>query len=147
MTIQERIHNDLINGIKNREINKVKHLRVIMGELQRLDKKKLSDKEIEQLLTSMAKKANKNINKYRCDVKGNTELITIIEKYTGMKHALTEITEDEIKTWIEENVDFRNFKNRMNCMGMIMQHFKGRSNPKLVQKVLKEMENVNNDKI
>lgn len=140
MFIQERIQNDLKSAIRNKEKNRVKHLRVIIGELQRLEDKNLSNLVVTELLVSMGKKAKKNIEKYNFNVDDNKEFIKIIEEYSGFTILVEKASEEEIKTWIKENVVFNNPNSRMSMFGSIMNHFKSGADPKLVKKVLEEWE-------
>jgi len=43
----------------------------------------------------------------------------------AQKYLPKQATEEEILTWIKENIDFANYKNKMQAMGPIMKHFKG----------------------
>ena len=48
-------------------------------------------------------------------------------------------TEDEIKGWIEENVDFSSFKSPMQAMGTIMKHYGKLADGNVVKSILKTM--------
>ena len=48
-------------------------------------------------------------------------------------------TDEEIKMWIEKNIDFSQFKNKMQAMGSIMKHFGSSADGNTVKKVLQEM--------
>ncbi len=43
----------------------------------------------------------------------------------AQKYLPKQATEEEILAWIKENIDFANYKNKMQAMGPIMKHFKG----------------------
>jgi len=45
---------------------------------------------------------------------------------------------EEIRTWIRENIDFSEFKNKMQAMGPVMKHFGKLADGKLVNQILKE---------
>ena len=48
-------------------------------------------------------------------------------------------TREEIKSWIEENIDFSDFKKPMQSMGQIMKHFGKLADGNLVRDVLNEL--------
>lgn len=48
-------------------------------------------------------------------------------------------TREEIKSWVEENIDFTDFKKPMQAMGPIMKHFGKLADGNLVREVLNEL--------
>ncbi len=48
-------------------------------------------------------------------------------------------TDEEVKKWIEQNIDFSQFKNKMQAMGLIMKHFGSLADGNMVRKILQEM--------
>jgi len=48
-------------------------------------------------------------------------------------------TREEVKSWINENVDFSDFKQPMQAMGVIMKHFGKLADGSLVREVLNEL--------
>ncbi len=49
-------------------------------------------------------------------------------------------TREEIITWIKENIDFSEYKNKMQAMGVIMKHFGKQADGKLVSTILQQLE-------
>jgi uncharacterized protein YqeY len=49
-----------------------------------------------------------------------------------------QVTQEEIEAWIKENIDFSQYKNKMQAMGTIMKHFGKTADGKLVNLILKE---------
>ena len=47
---------------------------------------------------------------------------------------------EEIIAWIRENIDFSDFKNKMQAMGSIMKHFGKQADGKMVNQILQEWE-------
>lgn len=115
MTLQERIKADLKTAMKARDEDKKSTIRVIMGEFSRSDKKELSDDEVIKVLQKLTKSEKEVLEKKGED---SSPFIEIIEMY------LPPIaTDDEIIAWIQENIDFAQFKNKMQAMSPIMKHF------------------------
>ena len=48
------------------------------------------------------------------------------------------IDKEEITIWIKDNIDFSQFKNKMQAMGPVMKHFGKLADGKLVNQILKE---------
>ncbi|MEJ2168364.1 MAG: GatB/YqeY domain-containing protein [Desulfobacterales bacterium] len=49
-----------------------------------------------------------------------------------------QVTREEIEAWIKENIDFSQYKNKMQAMGTIMKHFGKAADGKQVNQILKE---------
>ena len=47
-------------------------------------------------------------------------------------------SEDEIRQWIEDNIDFSDYKNKMQAMGTIMAHFGSTADGNTVKQVLQQ---------
>ena len=129
MTLQNKIKDDLKTAMKDRDADKKDTLRVIMGEMARLDKKEFSDDEIIKILKKLVKSEKEMLEK---SGQGETSpFIAIIEEYLPKMAG-----EAEIREWIAANVDFSAFKNKMQAMGSIMAHFGASADGNLVKKVL-----------
>ncbi len=129
MTLQNKIKEDLKTAMKARDDDKKNALRVIMGEMARLDQKVFSDEEIIKILKKLVKSEKEMLDK---SGQGETSpFITIIEEYLPKMAG-----EAEIREWIAANVDFGAYKNKMQAMGSIMAHFGASADGNLVKKVL-----------
>jgi len=79
----------------------------------------LKEKDVEDKSAAEVKKlVNDTIQELGNSLTSNH--IEIAQKYLP-----TQATEEEIREWISENVDFSKFKNKMQAMGSIMKQFKG----------------------
>ncbi len=65
----------------------------------------------------------------------SSEYLNILESYLPKM-----ATREEIITWIKENIDFSEYKNKMQAMGAIMKHFGKQADGKMVNMVLQEWE-------
>jgi len=132
MNLQRQIKKDLTAAIKARDEKKKDALRVILGEFDRLDKKELSDDEIIKILKKLMKSERETLEQ-----KGegeDSEFIKVIENYLPKM-----ATEDEIAAWINRNIDFSQFKNKIQAMGLIMKHFGASAEGNLVKKIIQRM--------
>ncbi len=128
MTIQEQIKKDLTGAMKAKDEKKKNALRVVMGEFGRTDKKEVSDEDAVRVLRKLIKSEQEVLEK-----KGETEsrYIQILEGYLPDM-----ASEEEIRAWIDANIDFSEYKNKMQAMRPIMTHFGSRADGNLVKTVL-----------
>jgi uncharacterized protein YqeY len=63
-----------------------------------------------------------------------SEYLEILESYLP-----TMANPEEITAWIKENIDFSQFKNKMQAMGTIMKHFGKQADGKQVKDILSKM--------
>ncbi len=132
MKLQAQIKKDLPSAIKAKDDVKKDTLRVVLGEFGRSDKKELSDDEVIKVLRKLIKSEKEVLEKKGDD--SDSEYIRIIESYLPKM-----ATNEEVKTWVEQNIDFSQFKNKMQAMGLIMKHFGSLADGNMVRKILQEM--------
>ena len=65
----------------------------------------------------------------------SSEYLNILELYLPRM-----ASREEIIAWIKENVDFSEYKNKMQAMGTIMKHFGKQADGKMVNEILKQWE-------
>lgn len=132
MTLQAKIKEDLTAAIKARDEARKDAIRVVMGEFGRLDKKELGDDEVIKVLKKLVKSEREVLD--RKGVAEDSAFITILESYLPRM-----ATDEEIGAWIQKNVDFSQFKNKMQAMGLIMKHFGSRVDGNRVKALLQRM--------
>ncbi len=132
MNLQKQIKKDLTAAIKAKDVQRKDTLRVILGEFARLDNKELSDDEVVKILKKLSK-SEKEVLKHKGQ---GTEsaFIGIVETYLPKMASEAEICE-----WIKNNIDFSQFKNKMQAMGSIMKHFGATADGNSVKKILQQM--------
>jgi uncharacterized protein YqeY len=132
MGLQEQIKKDLMAAMKDRDEEKKSVLRIVMGEFGRQTEKELGDDAVIAILKKMIKSEKEVLER-----KGggeNSSYIEVIEAYLPQM-----ASEQEIAAWIAENIDFAQFKNKMQAMGKIMGHFGAAADGNTVKKVLQDM--------
>lgn len=132
MKLKEQIKQDLTAAMKARDEKKKRALRVVLGEFSRLDKKELVDDDVIKILKKLIK-AEKEVIQIKSD-RADDEFVKILENYLPKM-----ATEAEIRSWIEQNIDFDNFKNKMQAMGQIMKHFGTAADGNAVKEILQQM--------
>lgn len=132
MTLQQQIKKDLASAIKAKDEDKKNTIRVIMGEFGRQEKKELPDDDVIGILKKLIKAEKETLER-----KGETEdsrFITIIQDYLPKM-----ASEEDIKAWIVQNIDFSQYKNKMQAMRPIMQHFGSTVDGNQVKQILQSL--------
>lgn len=111
--IQDKIFNDLKDA---RDPSLKGSLKVIVGELQRQPKKILSDTEVISILKILIKYEEDRLSKIP-DI-NTTTYLTLLKSYLPQQ-----VSEQEIKNWIDANIDFSKYKKIEPAIGQICKHF------------------------
>jgi len=132
MTIQEKIKQDLTVAIKAKDDETKNALRVAMGEFGRSDKKELSDGDVIKTLKKLIKSEKEMLQQ-----KGGSDHSPFIDVLTGYLPQMA--GEAEITAWITENIDFSQYKSKMQAMGPIMKHFGANADGNVVKEILQNL--------
>ena len=132
MNLQSQMKKDLSTAIKAKDEKKKDTLRVILGEFGRLDKKELSDDEVVKILKKLMK-SEKEVLEQKGEA-ADSEFIKVIETYLPKM-----ATREEITVWIHQNIDFSQFKNKMQAMGLVMKHFGATADGNFVKEIIQNM--------
>ena len=132
MNLQQQIKKELSAAIKAKDEDKKNTLRVVLGEFGRLDKKELSDDEAVKILKKLIK-SEKEVLEQKGDT-GNSAFIEIVESYLPKM-----ASDEEISAWIRQNIDFSQYKNKIQAMGVIMKHFGATADGNVVKDILQRM--------
>ncbi len=132
MKLQQQIKQDLTAAMKAKDEKKKSALRVMLGEFSRLDKKELLDDDVVKILKKLIKAEKEVIQKK--GERADSAFVEIVENYLPKM-----ATEAEIRSWIEQNIEFANFKNKMQAMGQIMKHFGTAADGNAVKEILQQM--------
>ncbi len=132
MKLQEQIRADLQAAMKIQDTAKKEALRVVIGELGRLPAKDVPDKEVVQVIKKLIKSEKEVLT--RQGLAGPSDYLKVLEAYLPVM-----ASESEIAEWIRANIDFADYKNKMQAMGDIMRHFGSKADGNTVKKVLQEM--------
>jgi len=107
-------------------------LRVVMGEFGRADTKELSDDSVIKILKKLIKSEKETLA--QVGSKEDSAFIDIIETYLPQL-----ADENEIINWVQANIDFSQFKRKMQAMGPIMKHFGARADGNQVRAILQKL--------
>ncbi len=126
--MQERFQDELQVAIKAKDSDRTGAIRILIGEFQRQREKKLSDDQVIGIIRKLIKSEKELLAAAGKDSSG---FLAVMESYLPRQ-----ADEEEIRTWIEENIDFDSFDNRMQAMRPVMNHFSGRADGNVVKKIL-----------
>jgi uncharacterized protein YqeY len=132
MSLQDKIRSDLKESMKAKEEARTSALRVLLGEFQRQPKKELEDKEIIAIVRKLVKSENEALAAEKAE---SSEYLQVLEGYLP-----TQASEESIREWIIANVDFNQFKNKMQAMKPIMTHFAGTADGNTVKRILESLD-------
>ncbi|MCK5016471.1 MAG: GatB/YqeY domain-containing protein [Candidatus Peribacteraceae bacterium] len=135
MTLQERLIADLQNAIKTKSIIFKHNLKILVGEMQRQHDKVLDDTKVISILKKLKKNTEEKIKASNNPAsEGDSLFIETVEEYLPK-----EASREEIINWINDNVDFSGFKNKMQAMKPIMANFAGKADGKLVKEIIESL--------
>lgn len=126
--IQENINNALNECISNRESQeKIQNLKFIKAELQRGKFKEIQDSEAVKILVKLIKNQKETIKELKSrnlSIKEQTYLIQNIKEFLPLEiNEQLIMSENDIKNWISENIDFSSLKNKSSAIGIIQKKF------------------------
>ena len=119
---------DLIAARKAKDTVKKDNLCAVIGEFERQTQKEFSEAEVQQIIKSMIK-----LEKEKMESVGETTSSLLDFLQTFMPE---QVSEEDVKAWIVDNIDFTQFKNKMQAMGPIMKNFGNSVDGKTVKSVL-----------
>ena len=131
MTLQEKIKNDLKTAMKAKDEGRIAALRVLIGEFQRQSQKVLADAEVVSIIRKLIKAETEMAAMAKS---GPSEYLAVLESYMPKQPSA-----EEIRAWVVDNIDFSQFKNKMQAMKPVMAHFAGTADGNTVKKILESL--------
>ena len=132
MSMQQAIVADLKAAIKERNRVKTDAIRVLIGEFQRQPDKELTDEQVAGIIKKLIKSEKELL---AASGREDSGFIAVIEGYLPKQ-----ASEEEIRSWIADNVDFSQFNSKMQAMKPVMAHFAGKADGNAVKKILQSFE-------
>jgi len=130
MSIQDTIVYDLYQAIKNRE--ETRHLKVIVGELQRFPDKRLDDELVIILLRKLVSNEKERLE---ATCEENSDYLDTVKNYLPL---VNEASSEEIETWIRDNIDFSTLGNKFAAIKTIKIHFGERAEGAIIKRIVAE---------
>jgi uncharacterized protein YqeY len=128
MGLQEKFRDELKVAIKAKDGDRTGAIRILIGEFQRQREKELSDDQVIGIIRKLIKSEKELL---AAAGKESSGFLEVMEGYLPKQ-----ADEEEIRSWIENNIDFESYKNRMQAMRPVMTYFAGRADGNIVKKIL-----------
>jgi uncharacterized protein YqeY len=139
MNIQEKVKADLNQARKNGEKEKVHDLQIIMGEFARLFGSKDGKVLVKDSITNeQAVRILNGVIKSEETTAGYTGKEASSLSEVAKSYMPKMVSEDEIKNFIA-TIDFSKFKNKMQAVGVVKNHFGTCVDGKLVSSIIQTM--------
>ena len=133
MKIQEHLKKDLTQAMKDKDEEKKNILRVILGELGRQANKEIEDADTVKIIKKLVKSEKEVLA--RSNAGETNRFIAVAESYLPQMAA-----EEQIRAWIASNINFSEYKNKMQAMKDIMAHFGSTADGSKVKEILQNIE-------
>lgn len=147
ISLHDKIKLDLRNSMLQKKNDIRDAIRVIMGEYPKLTvpitlqsgkktsrvkkSEEITDDDLLGIIRGLAK-SEKSV--LELQQKESSPYLKIVESYLPKM-----VCSDEVKTWINENIDFAEYKSPMQAMGNIMKHFGKLADGNMVKGLLQEL--------
>ncbi|UCF91726.1 MAG: GatB/YqeY domain-containing protein, partial [Desulfobacterales bacterium] len=144
ISLLAKLKNDLKQALRNKDQEVKSAIRLIMAEFPKLTvpitlesgkkttrpKKddEITNDDIVGIIRGLVKSEHTVLELINED---SSEYLRILESYLPQM-----ASPEEIAAWIKANIDFANYKNKMQAMGTIMKHFGPRADGKSVNQIL-----------
>lgn len=148
ISLHDKLRTDLKSAMLNKDHEVRNTLRMIISEFPKLTvpltlesgKKSTRLKKPEEITDDDVIGIIKGLTKSEqtvLEITGQTtsDYLEILQSYLPQM-----IDREAITIWIGENIDFSQYKNRMQAMGSVMKHFGKLADGKIVNQILKEWE-------
>ena len=147
ISLHDKIKLDLRNSMLLKKNDIRDAIRVIMGEYPKLTMpitlqsgkktsrvkkpEEITDDDLLGIIRGLAK-SEKSV--LELQQKESSQYLKVVESYLPKM-----VSSDEVKTWIDENLDFAEYKSPMQAMGTIMKHFGKLADGNMVKDLLQEL--------
>ena len=148
ISLHDKLRTDLKSAMLNKDQEVRNTLRMIISEFPKLTvpltlesgKKSTRLKKPEEITDDDVIGIIKGLTKSEQTVLEITGLTTSAYLEILQSYLPQMIDREAITIWISENIDFSQYKNRMQAMGSVMKHFGKLADGKIVNQILKEWE-------
>lgn len=131
--LEERIRKDLKEAMLERNAERMSTLKMVLGEIPRLNKKaneKATDVEVEGIIRKLIK-SERLVLEYSGVAATSSTYIRTLESYLPKM-----MEEKEIKQWILDNIDLSTYSNTTQAAGRVMKALNGKADGNIVRRVL-----------
>lgn len=147
MSLHDKIRSDLKTSMLNKDEAVKSAIRIIISEFPKItvpitlesgkkttrlkNADEITNDDILDIIRGLSKSEKTTLELKKEET---SDYLQILEKYLPQM-----LSKEEIVSWINENIDFSQFKNSMQAMGPIMKHFGKLADGNLVKQILQDM--------
>lgn len=131
MSMQQDFQNGLKVAMKAKDTDTLGAIRILIGEFQRQPEKELSDEKVIGIIKKLIKSERELLAAAGEETSG---FLTVMEGFMP-----TQVSPEDVREWVEANIDFSAFGNKMQAMKPIMAHFGTSVDGNVVKSVLLAM--------
>lgn len=146
MSLHDKLRADLKKAMLNKDLEVRNTMRLIMAEFPKLTvpiilksgkkstrlkkPEEITDDDIVGIIKGLVKSEQTVLEVTQQET---SEYLKILQSYLPKM-----VSREEIITWIKDNIDFSQYKNKMQAIGPVMKHFGKLADGKQVNQILKE---------
>ncbi len=131
MSLQEKFREELKTSMKAKDTERMGAIRILMGEFARQPKKIVTDDQVIAIIKKLIKSERELLTYQGQD---SSVFLSIMAGYLPRQ-----ANEQEIRLWIDENIDFSAFANKMQAMKPVMTHFGSSADGNVVKNILQNV--------
>lgn len=131
MGLQEKIQGELKVAMKAKDTARTGAIRILIGEFQRQPDKTLTDEQVVSIIKKLIKSEKELLAASGAET---SEYIEVLNGYLPQQ-----ASEEDIRQWIDKNIDFSQFGNKMQAMRPIMAHFGSSADGNVVKSILQQL--------
>lgn len=123
----------LKEATKKKDVDMKQAIRMVLGEIPRLNKKKgelVTEDDINNIITKLIK-SELMVLEYSGIDESKSRYLEILKSFLP-----TMMTEEEIIDWVLDNIDLDAYIDKVKAMGPIMKELKGRADGNIVRRLL-----------
>lgn len=127
MSIIERLRLELKEAFRAKDSDKKNNIRMVLSECERIGKN-LNDDQAVKVIKKMIKSEQETLSHSGEESSSYLRFLeTLVPEMAS---------EDEIRNWIEENIDFSKLKTKPQAIGVVMKHYGLRADGKVVKNIV-----------
>jgi len=131
----EKLKADLKQSMLNRDEERKNTIKMVLGEVPRLNKlahETPTDEEVEGIIRKLIKSETQVLELTQKNV-ADSKYICVLSGYLPQS-----MSNEQIKEWISTHIDLEKFNPKIKAMSEIMKDLKGKADGNVVRKILSE---------
>lgn len=140
--IYQNIKDDMLKAVKEKfNTNKLQTLRLLIGEIERDPNKDYSDEKAISIIRKMIVNDKETIElRYKNGTLSKAESVkSTAFQYTLSQYLPKQVSKEDLIIWISQNINFNDYKNPLQAIKPVKEHFGTTVDGNVVKDVITEM--------